>query len=131
MNLAAHSAVPFASRICITAATRPSSLSITPGFTFRPSANNATLTTFPTPFRNGDFSPILGPQLTVDGAPVFDPEGRPVYQGAIYDPFSVHNVIGPDGNTYAVRDPFPGNMIPSGFPGLSKVSQTILQELSL
>ncbi len=97
------------------------------GFAFRPSANNATLTTFPTSFRNGDFSPILGPQLTVNGAPVNDPAGRPVYQGAIYNPFSVHYVIGPDGMTYAVRDPFPGNVIPSGFSGLSKVSQTVLQ----
>ena len=101
------------------------------GFKYRPSSNNASLTTFPTPFRNGDFSAILGPQLTVNGSPVFDPDNRPVYQGEIYDPFSVHNVTGPDGKTYAVRDPFPGNMIPSGYPNLSKVSQTILQSFPM
>lgn len=97
------------------------------GFKFRPSSNNASLTTFPTPYRNGDFSQALGPQLTANGAPVVDPAGRPVYQGAIYNPFSVHNVTGPDGNTYQVRDPFPGNVIPAGFSGLSSVSQTILK----
>jgi hypothetical protein len=97
------------------------------GFKYRPSSNDATLTTFPTPFRDGNFAPVLGPQLTVNGKAVFDPAGRPVYQGEIYNPFSVHNVIGPDGKTYQVRDPFPGNMIPSGFSGLSTVSQTILQ----
>ncbi len=97
------------------------------GFKFRPSSNNASLTTFPTPFRNGDFSAALGPQLTVNGTGVVDPAGRPVYQGEIYNPFSVHNVTGPDGQTYPVRDPFPGNVIPSGFSGLSTVSQTVLQ----
>ena len=97
------------------------------GFKYRPSSNNASLTTFPTPYRSGDFSQSLGPQLTVNGEAVTDPAGRPVYQGEIYNPFSVHNVVGPDGNTYQVRDPFPGNVIPSGFSGLSKVSQTILQ----
>lgn len=97
------------------------------GFKFRPSSNNATLTTFPTPFRDGDFAPSLGPQLTVGGQPVFDPAGRPVDSGEIYNPLSVHNVVGPDGKTYPVRDPFPGNRIPSGFSGLSKVSQTVLQ----
>ncbi len=61
----------------------------------------------------------------VNNAPVFDAEGRPVYAGEIYDPFSVHTVVGPDGKSYPVRDPFPHNVIPSGFPGLSSVSQTI------
>ena len=97
------------------------------GFKYRPSSNNATLTTFPTPYRNGDFSQSLGPQLTVNGQGAFDPAGRPVYQGEIYNPFSVHNVVGPDGKTYAVRDPFPGNVIPGGFSGLSKASQNVLQ----
>ena len=97
-------------------------------FRFRPSANNATLTTYPTPFRTGNFSALLGPQVTdpASGMPVLDPAGRPIYAGAIYNPFSVHTVVGPDGNSYQVRDPFPGNIVPSGFSGLSAVSQTIL-----
>jgi hypothetical protein len=99
------------------------------GFAYRPSANNATLTTIPNEFRAGNFSQLLGPQLTdpTSGAPVFDPAGRPVYSGQVYNPFSAHNVVGPDGKTYQVRDPFPGNIIPSGFSGLSPVSQKILQ----
>jgi hypothetical protein len=101
------------------------------GFKYRPSSNNATLTTFPNEFRQGNFSQALGPQLTVNGKPVFDPEGRPVYNGEIYNPFSAHNVVGPDGNTYVVRDPFPGNIIPSGFSGLSTVSQTVLQSFPM
>ena len=98
-------------------------------FKYRPSANNATLTTFPTLFRTGNFSQLLGPQVNDPntGKPIFDPEGRPVYSGAIYNPLSAHTVIGPDGNSYEVRDPFPGNIIPAGTPGLSMVSQTVLQ----
>jgi hypothetical protein len=97
-------------------------------FKYRPSANNATLTTFPNEFRTGNFSQILGPQLTdpTTGDLIRDPAGRPVYQNAIYDPLSAHNVIGPDGQTYTVRDPFPGNVIPGGTPGLSTASQKIL-----
>jgi hypothetical protein len=102
------------------------------GFAYRPSANNATLTTIPNLFRDGNFSQQLGPQLTdpVSGAPVFDPAGRPVYSGAVYDPdpLSVSTVVSPyDGKTYQVRNPFPGNIIPSNFPGLSPVSQKVLQ----
>src|SRR5581483_7437097 len=91
--------------------------------------NNATLTTIPNEFRAGNFSQLLGPQLTdpASGAPVFDPAGRPVYFGEVYNPFSAHAVVGPDGKSYQVRDPFPGNIIPSGFSGLSPVSQKILQ----
>ena len=95
-------------------------------FKYRPSSVNASLTTIPNRFRTGDFSQLLGPQLMSGGSPVFDPAGRPVFQGAIYNPFSVHTVVGPDGKQYQVRDPFPGNIIPQGTPGLSKVSQAIL-----
>ena len=96
------------------------------GFKYRPSGNNATLTTLPAAYRNGDFSPTLGSQMTVNGAPLFDPAGRPVYTGEVYNPLSVHTVTGPDGNSYKIRDPFPGNIIPPGFSGLSQVSQRIL-----
>jgi hypothetical protein len=97
------------------------------GFKYRPSSNNATLTTLPAEYRDGNFSQALGPQLTVNGDPVVDPAGRPVYNGEVYNPFSVHTVIGPDGQSYQVRDPFPGNVVPSGFAGLSKVSQNVMQ----
>jgi Carboxypeptidase regulatory-like domain/TonB-dependent Receptor Plug Domain len=96
-------------------------------FKYRPSSNNATLTTIPNAFRSGNFAQLLGPQLTdSNGNPINDPEGRPVYQGAIYNPLSAHTVIGPDGQSYEIRDPFPGNVIPTGFAGLSAASQTIL-----
>jgi hypothetical protein len=101
------------------------------GFKFRPSSNNGTLTTIPNAFRTGDFSQVLGAQLMANGKPVFDPAGRPIYNGEIYDPTSVHVVVGPDGNSYQVRDPFPGNIIPSGQPGLSTVSQTIMKSFPM
>ncbi|MGH9584946.1 MAG: carboxypeptidase regulatory-like domain-containing protein, partial [Bryobacteraceae bacterium] len=96
------------------------------GFKYRPSAVNASLTTVPNAYRTGDFSQSLGSQLMVNGQPVFDPAGRPVLNGEIYNPFSVHTVVGPDGKSYQVRDPFPGNIIPSGTAGLSAVSQKVL-----
>lgn len=102
------------------------------GFKYRPSSNNATLTTFPNEYRQGNFSQALGAQLTdSNGEPIYDPAGRPVLSGAIYNPFSAHNVIGPDGKTYEVRDPFPGNIIPAGTPGLSTVSQNILKSFPM
>lgn len=104
------------------------------GFAYRPSSNNATLTTIPNQFRQGDFSQLLGPQLTnSNGAPILDAEGRPIFNGEIYDPTSEHTVTGPDGNTYNVLDPFGSpsngtlNMIPAGSPVLSAVSKTVLQ----
>ncbi len=106
------------------------------GFKYRPSSNNATLTTFPNEFRNGNFSQALGPQLTTTTSagtttPILDPEGRPIYMGEIYNPLSVHTVVGPDGQSYAVRDPFPGNVIPAGTPGLSTVSQNVLKSFPM
>jgi len=103
------------------------------GFAYRPSSYSSSLTTFPAPFAKGDFSSNLGAQLTVPGTMdgIIDPAGRPVYSGEIYNPTSVHTVVGPDGNSYQVRDPFgpgsaPTNVIPAGTPGLSTVSQAIL-----
>ncbi|MGH9515384.1 MAG: carboxypeptidase regulatory-like domain-containing protein [Terriglobales bacterium] len=102
-------------------------------FKYRPSAINNTLTTIPNAWRAGDFSQILGPQLQVSGKNVFDPAGRPVFAGEIYDPLSVHTVTGPDGNPYQVRDPFVDaggnvtNIIPAGYANLSQVSQQVLK----
>lgn len=52
---------------------------------------------------HGDFSSLLtNTQIGTDAL------GRAIYQGAIYDPSTTRNVGG-----QLVRDPFPGNMIPS------------------
>jgi hypothetical protein len=51
----------------------------------------------------GNFASQLGTQIGVDAM------GRPVNAGQIFDPFSVRRL--PDGT--AIRDPFPGNIIPS------------------
>ena len=54
-------------------------------------------------YRNGDFSAVLtGRQLGVDAL------GRPIMEGTIYDPATTRTV-----NGQVVRDPFPGNRIPS------------------
>jgi len=58
----------------------------------------------PTPaMRTGDFSGLLGPQIGTDAL------GRPVLQNQIYDPTTTRT--GPGGAL--VRDPFPGNKIPT------------------
>jgi hypothetical protein len=56
----------------------------------------------------GDFSSEL--TTTVLGT---DCLGRPIYQGAIYNPYSLSTC--PDGS--AVRNPYPGNIIPTSGPG--------------
>ncbi len=71
----------------------------------------------------GDFSDILtATPATSNGVPVVDPLGRPVIDGQIYDPYSTRPVTqgvadsttGLVANsTGLVRDPFPGNIIPS------------------
>ena len=53
--------------------------------------------------RGGDFSEFLGPQLGTDVL------GRPILQGQIYDPLTTR----PDGLGGFIRDPFPGNILPS------------------
>ena len=53
--------------------------------------------------KNGDFSEFLGEQIGTDVL------GRPILQGQIYDPLSTR----PDGLGGFIRDPFPGNIIPS------------------
>jgi hypothetical protein len=58
----------------------------------------------------GDFSDLLTNQQARDsnGNPIVDALGRPVMVGQIYDPSSTRIV-----NGQLVRDPFPGNIIPS------------------
>jgi hypothetical protein len=53
--------------------------------------------------KSGDFSAQLGSQVGVDA------QGNPVRAGEIYDPFSLTRLA----NGTAVRDPFPGNIIPA------------------
>jgi len=86
-----------------------------------PANFNGTVPT--TAFRSGDFSALLGPQLTgAGGAPLFDMLGRPVLSGAVYNPFSGRQVtagmVDPTTGRVAtgsgfVRDPFAGNIIPT------------------
>ena len=54
-------------------------------------------------FKSGDFSALLGPTIGADAL------GRPVQQGQIYDPRTSR----PDGRGGVIRDPFPGNIIPT------------------
>ena len=53
--------------------------------------------------KSGDLSEFLGPQIGTDVL------GRPILQGQVYDPMSTR----PDGFGGFIRDPFPGNIIPS------------------
>lgn len=96
------------------------------GFKWRPSANVFTLTTMPNAFRTGDFSGVLGDQLSVNGLPLFDPAGNPIRAGQIYDPTSVHTVVGPDGVSRDVRNPVPGNILNLNGPNISAVAKNIL-----
>lgn len=58
-------------------------------------------------FKTGDFSALLtGRQATSGGNPVVDALGRPVMEGAIYDPSTTRLVGG-----VPVRDPYPNNQI--------------------
>jgi hypothetical protein len=67
------------------------------------------LTTVPTlAYRRGDFSAATIAPLTIAGQPAIDALGRPLIQNQIFDPSTTRTA--PDGS--AVRDPFPGNMIP-------------------
>ena len=69
--------------------------------------------------RQGNFSELLGPQIGTDAL------GRPVFQGAIYDPRTTRSL--PGGGF--IRDPFPGNIIPSD--QLSSISKSLLGAVAL
>jgi hypothetical protein len=73
-----------------------------------------TTTVFTDAQKAGDFSSALGRTLGTD------PLGRPVAQGQLFDPFSVQHL--PNGG--AVRDPFPGNIIPVS--RMNPVSKTLI-----
>lgn len=86
--------------------------------------------------RGGDFSAFLGPQaVDQNNKPVFDDLGRPVFTGAIYNPFSTRQVTAGQvdpvtgltaTNSGFVRDPFPGNkIIPSNL--MDNIASSIAQ----
>ena len=92
-------------------------------------AQSKSLGTVPTDaMKQGDLSAYLG--STEVGS---DALGRPVYQGAIYDPLTTRNVtagqVDPVTGLTAtadatIRDPFPGNIIPSN--RFDRVTKNIL-----
>jgi hypothetical protein len=93
-------------------------------FAWRPSSNNASLTTLPDQYRAGNFQQALGAQLVSStGQPMYDLLGKPIYAGEIYDPLSTTQVIA-GGQTYTVRNAFANNSIATG--AFSKVATNIL-----
>jgi len=78
--------------------------------------NNGTITVPTAAYRNGDLSSLLlGPIVDSNGAPVLDCLGRPMINGAVYNPATTRTATCKDGSTAVVRDPFPNNNI--GAPG--------------
>jgi len=68
--------------------------------------------------RQGDFSAVLGPQAGTDSL------GRPYLQNQIFDPATSRP--DPTNPSNVIRDPFPGNIIPSN--RLSPAAQLVLQK---
>ena len=89
--------------------------------------NDGTITVPTTAYRNGDLSALLlGPIVDSNGAPVLDCLGRPMINGAVYNPATTRTVTCTDGSTAVVRDPFPNNFI--GAPTTwDPVAQAVLQ----
>ena len=74
--------------------------------------NNGTITVPTAAYRNGDLSSLLlGPIKDNSGNPVLDCLGRPMINGAVYDPATTRTATCTDGSTKTVRDPFPNNFI--------------------
>ena len=74
--------------------------------------NQGTITVPTAAYRNGDLSShLLGPIVDSNGAPVLDCLGRPMINGAVYNPATTRVATCTDGSTKTVRDPFPNNFI--------------------
>jgi Carboxypeptidase regulatory-like domain len=74
--------------------------------------NNGTITVPTAAYRNGDLSSLLlGPIVDNNGAPVLDCLGRPMINGAVYNPATTRTATCTNGSTATVRDPFPNNFI--------------------
>ena len=91
--------------------------------------NKGTITVPTMAYRNGDLSSnLLGPILDNNGNPVLDCLGRPMMNGAVYDPKTTRTATCTDGSTAVVRDPFPNNFI--GAPNTwDPVAQKVLSYL--
>lgn len=86
------------------------------GFRLNRAASNFIETVPTTALKQGDLSAYLGPQIGSDAL------GRPVFAGAIYDPLTTRTVTAGQvdpvtgltaTSSATIRDPFPGNRIPS------------------
>jgi Carboxypeptidase regulatory-like domain/TonB dependent receptor len=74
--------------------------------------NQGTITVPTAAYRNGDLSSLLlGPIVDSNGAPVLDCLGRPMINGAVYNPATSRTATCTNGSTAVVRDPFPNNFI--------------------
>src|SRR6202522_235188 len=74
--------------------------------------NDGTITVPTNAYRTGDLSSLLlGPILDSNGAPVLDCLGRPMINGAVYNPATTRTATCTNGSTATVRDPFPNNFI--------------------
>jgi len=88
--------------------------------------NQGTITVPTNAYRNGDLSSLLlGPITNSSGSPVLDCLGRPMINGAVYNPATTRTATCTNGSTAVVRDPFPNNFI--GAPSTwDPVAQKIL-----
>ncbi len=89
--------------------------------------NQGTITVPTAAYRNGDLSSLLlGPIVDNKGNAVLDCLGRPMMNGAVYNPATTRTATCTNGSTAVVRDPFPNNFIgaPSSW---DPVAQAVLQ----
>jgi hypothetical protein len=74
--------------------------------------NQGTITVPTLAYRRGDLSSLLlGPIVDPNGKAVLDCLGRPMINGAVYNPATTRTATCQDGSTAVVRDPFPNNYI--------------------
>ncbi len=91
--------------------------------------NQGTITVPTAAYRNGDLSSLLlGPIVDSNGNAVLDCLGRPMINGAVYNPATTRTATCTNGSTAVVRDPFPNNYI--GAPSTwDPVAQKVLTYL--
>jgi hypothetical protein len=91
--------------------------------------NQGTITVPTAAYRNGDLSSLLlGPIKDSNGNAVLDCLGRPMINGAVYNPATTRTATCTNGSAAVVRDPFPNNFI--GAPSTwDPVAQKVLPYL--